>query len=343
MSRPALSGLALLGVTALVAGAIAIAELGFAGGGGALLFTLVLWTGFAQGSVAVVAAAELTGARWVGRLRAELLAAARLLPLLLVLFLLLWPKLGLYRWMEAPGAWLNRPFFVARSVALLAATSLVANVFAARARRREPSARRLAVVYLLLCAVSQTLVAFDWVMSLAYPWVSSMLGLYFLVEAFYAGIALAGLLFLALERRRREAVGGEWSAAGHDAGLLLFGWSILWGGLFFAQFLLIWYGNLPEEVSFVAARVSTTAMRLLSAAFLALCWAVPFFLLIPERTKRSRGAVGIASASVLLGLAAERLLFMLPEVRLHSGLLVAENLLLLGVWVGAASFRGGLE
>jgi hypothetical protein len=344
MRRASMDGTALLVVMLLVTTGIAIAEFVVAEGrGGALLLSLALWTAFAQGSVAVAAAGELTGARWVGQVREELLAAARVLPFLALLFLLLWPQLDLYAWAAAPTAWLNRTFFLGRNLGALAVTSAVALGFAARARRREASARRWAVGYLAAYAVSQTLVAFDWIMSLAWPWVSSMLGLYFTVEAFYAGLALAGLLLLTLRRGR----GGEgWDAAGRDAGLLLFGWSVLWGGLFFAQFLLLWYGNLPEEVSYIAARLATPARRGLVAAFIALCWAFPFFLLIPERTKRSSWAVGIASASVLLGLAAERVLLVLPELPLRSGLVWVENLLLVGVWMGAVAMarsQGGSE
>jgi hypothetical protein len=339
MSRSAPSAAVPAAVMVVAAVAVGVLELAVPGGGrGALLVTLVLWTAIAQGSVAAAAAAEYTGARWVEQVRVELLATARMLPLLLVLFLLLWPQLDLYGWAAAPGAWLNRPFFVARSVAFLAASALLASLFAVRAQRRDPSTKRFAVGYLVVYAASQTLVAFDWVMSLAYPWVSSMFGLYFMVEALYAGVALAGVLFLLLGRRRREAGGARWEAAGRDAGLLLFGFSVLWGGLFFAQFLLIWYGNLPEEVSFIATRLAEKATRPLIPAFIALCWGVPFFLLISAWAKRSALAVGIASGSVLLGLAAERLLFMLPALPLRFGVLALENALLLAVWL-AVSLR----
>ncbi|HSN15433.1 MAG TPA: hypothetical protein VLT61_12430 [Anaeromyxobacteraceae bacterium] len=334
MSRPVPSAAVLAAVMVVAAVAVAVAELAIPGGGrGALLVTLVLWTAIAQGSVAAVAAAEYTGARWVEQVRGELLAPARMLPLLLVLFVFLWPQLDLYPWAAAPGAWLNRPFFAGRNVALLAAAALLASLFAARAERRDPSARRFAVAYLVVYAASQSLVAFDWVMSLAYPWVSSMFGLYFMVEALYAGVALAGVLFLLLGRPPREAGGARWEAAGRDAGLLLFGFSVLWGGLFFAQFLLIWYGNLPEEVSLVAARLAGRATRPLVPAFIALCWGVPFFLLISAWAKRSALAVGIASGSVLLGLAAERLMFMLPALPLRFGVLALENALLVAVWL----------
>jgi hypothetical protein len=301
---------------------------------GALILTLALWTAVAQGSVAAAAAAELTHSRWLASVKPELLAAARLLPPLALLFLLLGPQLGLYRWAAEPHAhaWLNRPFFLARNVVLLAAVAATAWAFAARSSRGDPSARPLAVVYLLLFAVSQTLVAFDWVMSLSWPWVSSMLGMYFAVEALYLGLAGAGVLFAILGGRGRGAAGAAFGAAGHDVGLLLFGFSVLWGGLFFAQFMLLWYGNLPEEVGFIATRMAASPTRELGVAFIALCFGVPFAVLISRAAKRSRPTVALVSAAILCGLAAERLFLAGPELPLRPGVLVVENLLMVVAW-----------
>ena len=333
-------GLGRTGLLILMAAATALIALveygGLLPGKGALLVTVVLWTALAQGSVAAVAAADLTGARWVAAVRPELLVAARLLPFLAALFLLLRSRIDLYVWAANPGAWLNRPFFVGRGAVVLLATAVAANLFAARSLRKDPAVKRFAVAYLLLFVASQALVAFDWVMSLSYPWVSSMFGMYFAMETLYAGVATAGLLFLLLDRRRREPVGITWTSARHDAGLLLFGFSVLWGGLFFAQFILLWYGNLPEEVSFIALRIASSPTRELCALFIVACFGVPFLALMPARSKGSAAAVAAVAASVLIGLAAERLVFMLPTLPVRFGPLLVQNLAMLAVWLAAA-------
>jgi len=322
----------------LVLTAVAILEFtGFVKSGGALLVTVALWAALAQGAVAVVAACDLAGARWVEALRPDLLAAARIQPLLVVLFAFLAPQLDLYGWSASPGGWLNGPFFLARNLVLLAVAAGLARAFSASSLRRGPATRRLAVAYLLAYVVCQTLVAFDWVMSLSYPWVSSMLGLFFFVEALYAGLALAGLLFLARDGGRRGGgVEGEgWRAAAGDAGLLIFGFSVLWGGLFFAQFMLLWYGNLPEEVSFIALRLQGAPTRQLAPFFIAACWATPFFGLLPARSKRSVLAVGLVSFVILAGLLAERLYLVMPALRPDLAVLATENALLAAAWVVA--------
>lgn len=326
----------------LVAVAIALAVLEFGGlatGRGALLVTLVFWTAIAQGSVAVVAVTDMTGARWTAPLKRELLAAAPLLPFLALLFLLLWPLLDLYPWASAPTRWLNRPFFLARNLMLLAAAATAAQLFARSSLRQDPARLRFAVAYLILFVACQSLVAFDWVMSLAYPWVSTMFGAYFFVEALYAGLALAGMLFLLFDRQRRKQDPVTWPAASRDLGMLLFGFSILWGGLFFAQFLVIWYGNIPEEVGFIAERISAAPTRELCAFFLAAGFGVPFLVLIAARAKRNVVIIGSVALSVLLGLLAEKLVFIMPALPLNLGVLLAENVLLLTVWLLAVQSR----
>ncbi|MCM2358508.1 MAG: hypothetical protein NDI77_10200 [Geobacteraceae bacterium] len=338
MSGVSLSRSGFLLVLALAAAALALLEHGGpAAGRGAFLVTLVFWTSIAQGSVAVVAVTDLTGARWSAPLRRELLAAVPLLPFLPLLFLLLWPLSDLYPWAAAPTAWLNRPFFLARNLALLAATAGAAQLFARRSLRRDPARVRFAIAYLLLYVTCQSLVAFDWVMSLSYPWVSTMFGAYFFVEALYAGLALAGMLFLLSGRRRPGEATAAWPAARRDAGLLLFGFSILWGGLFFAQFLVIWYGNLPEEVRFIAVRLSASPE--LCAFFPAACFAVPFLALLSARAKGSAAVLCAVSLSVLLGLLAEKLLFIHPAAPVRFGGLLAENALLLALWLLAMRSR----
>lgn len=318
---------------------VAIAALELVGpeGGGAIVVTLALWTAAIQGSVAAAAVAELTNARWTPEVKPELLASAGLLPPLALLFLLVWPELGLYPWTAHPGAWLDRPFFFARNLALLVAVAGVALLFAARAARGDPSARRVAVVYLLLFAASQTLVAFDWIMSLSWPWVSSMLGMFFTVEALYLGIAQAGLLFAILARRPEERGGVGAGEGGRDVGLLLFGFSILWGGLFFAQFMLLWYGNLPEEVGFIATRMAAGPTRAAALAFIACCFGLPFLALLSARTKRSPALVAAVSVAVILGVAAERIFLVLPVLPLRGWVFLVENLLLLVAWWGVVA------
>jgi hypothetical protein len=300
---------------------------------GALLMTLVFWTALLQGAVAAAAVADLTNSRWIASVRQELLSAYPLLLVSPVLFLLLAPQLGLYPWTEAPGKWLNEPFFLLRNLALLLIVYGAGRLYALRSLRGDPRTPRCAVIYLFAFVTCQSLVAFDWVMSLEYPWISSLFGAYFFVEALYAGLALAGLIFLLRSAPKKDDTPSPSPRHREDIGLLLFGFSILWAGLFFAQYLLLWYGNLPEEVRFITERISVFPFRELGVIFLLGNFGAPFLILLSRRAKRSRKMVGIAAAVVLSGIFAERAFLILPAVPMSVGALLAENVLLLAFWM----------
>ncbi|BCR03284.1 hypothetical protein DESUT3_03530 [Desulfuromonas versatilis] len=300
---------------------------------GALLTTLVFWTMLIQGCVALAAVTELIGARWIASLRRELLAACPLQLLVIVLYLLMLPQLGLYPWTEEPGRWLNPSFFIGRSLVLLVLCYWAGRRFARASLAGSEAKKPWAVTYLALFVTTQSLVGFDWVMSLEYPWYSSLFGAYFFVEALYCGIALSALLFLFVHRSREGRDPDRARRHLGDVGTLLFGFSVLWVGLFFTQYLLLWYGNLPEEVGFILRRIST-------APFLALCWLlivasflVPFTVLISRRAKGHPAVLGAVAATVLAGQLMEKLLFILPVVPLHFGSLVTQFVLVAGTWL----------
>jgi hypothetical protein len=99
--------------------------------------------------------------------------------------------------------------------------------------------------------------------------------------------------------------------------------------------MLIWYGNLPEEVGFIARRLASQPARGLML-FPAACFGVPFLALLPARAKRSPAVLAAASVAILLGLLAERLVFVLPVLPLAPGALLAGIALFAGAWVLAA-------
>jgi hypothetical protein len=291
---------------------------------GTLLVLLVFWAALAQGAVAVTAIGDLTNARWITSMKRELLSFYPLLLFIAVLFLLVLPIIDLYPWTQRPGRWLNSTFFMARNLFLLLLSYGTARLFARRSLEEDPRKRFFAGVYLLVFVTSQTLVAFDWVMSLSYPWYSTLFGAYFFVEAVYAGLALTGILaFLC----RRELTGFT-SRYQADLGTLIFGFSILWAGLFFAQFLLLWYGNLPEETGYIVQRISASPLREMAFFFIAANFLAPFLVLMTYRGKRNIHVVCAISVIILAGLFFERLFFIIPHVTLHGGVLVVENVLI---------------
>ena len=292
---------------------------------GSLLLTLTFWGSIIQGAVAVAAVTALVRAKWIASLRRELLALYPLLLLLALLFALLWPQLDLFPWSDHPTIWLNRPFFMGRNVASLLLTFVAGRQLALHSASGAPFKDRYAVVYLLTFVLSQSLVGFDWLMSAAFPWINTMFGLYFFTEALYAGIAISGLAMLLYYRLRMQTQPQQTARHLRDVGLLLFGFSILWAGLFFAQFLLIWYANLPEEVHFVTERLAHSSGRELCWLFLLGLFLTPFVALLGNQAKGDLRFVSAVSLLVLTGLFAERLFILLPAIPYHGGALLLYN------------------
>jgi hypothetical protein len=304
-----LEGMKLL-IACIVAGAViaVLTAVVDTGAGGAYLLTLVFWTSITQGCVALVAAAELSNAKWILPLRRMLLGVHPLLLFFSLLFLLVWSHMEMYPWAPATSVWLGKTFFILRNFILLILTYVLARLFSRQCLEGGNRIHFYAVLYLLAFVVSQSLVAFDWMMSLEYPWFSTLFGGYFFIEAFYGGIAVAIVIsgfFVKRSRENEETL--------RDSAKMLFGFSLFWAGLFYAQYLVIWYGNLPEELSYLLKRISPP-YYFLSRSILALLFIIPFVVLLSKKVKTSRPIMLLIALCVLAGIFLERVLFIVPVV-----------------------------
>ncbi len=306
----------------LAGGIVALTQFGPLGkDGGSLLLALLFWGAVIQGCVAVVAACTMIKARWVASVKRELLSVHPLLLFISVLFLFLAPFVDDYPWVGRQGIWFDKGFFVGRNFVLLLLAYLAARRFATASGREEEGKERFAAVYLFVFVASQSLMAFDWVMSLAYPWINTLMGGFFFIESLFAGFALSGILYTFLHGRPSPVHGAGGRSDLRDIAVLLFGFSILWVGLFFAQYLVIWYGNLPEEVSYLLKRLSSSPLRELSVSVLVFYFFVPFFVLLPGRAKTNPFVVLAVSVAILLGVLVERIVYLAPVVTLRPGVL----------------------
>jgi hypothetical protein len=272
--------------------------------------------GAVMGAIAFGAALELSGARWAGRLIALASAVTSFVPVALVVLVLL--VVGLPSWApwydSAPTQqtfWLNVPFFSARE--LLASLALFGLAYLGmRPGGRQQSARRrpyLLVTFLLAFAVVLSVWAFDFVVALDPVWGSTGIGFHLFVGAAASGASLLVLLGLGLG----QGQGQDEVRVRHDTGTLLLTLSLLWGYLFWAQFLTTWYANLPSEIGFVLRRM-TSPWSLEAVAVVLLCFVVPFSLMLRPRNKSNPRWLGIAAAAQLCGLWLERHLLVVPSL-----------------------------
>ncbi len=316
-----------------------------------LLVNFLFFGGLAQAGVVLSAMMQVTSSRWGRALKRTAEATSAFLPVSFVLLLVLLAGVSAWApWVHAPvetkQAWLNIPFFVARQVLgflLLGGISLTyvyrsvrpdiglldqsgehtASGFAHRLiagwrgldEERETAQRaqdRLAPAVLIAYAWIFTLVAFDFFMSLDPHWFSSLAGGYYFIGNLFAGFAfLAVVAVWSRERLQLMAYIGPHQL--HDIGKLLFGFCILWAYMFWSQYLVIWYGDLPEETEFIARRMNGAWAPLAWTVF-AMVFVIPFVVLLSRAVKTSpRGLTAIACVG-LVGMWLERFILVSPSL-----------------------------
>ncbi len=183
--------------------------------------------------------------------------------------------------------------------------------------RQDLRIRRLSAVFLVVYALVMTLVAFDTIMALQPHWFSNLLGGFFFMGAFLS--AHMALALLTIMGRRRFGLDDVISPKQrHDLGKLCFGFTVFWGYLMWAQYLVIWYGNLPEETGFLFARLYGPWLPIGKAVFL-MVFVIPFIGLLGVMPKKLPITMGLFATISLTGLWLERYLLVLPSVTPHAG------------------------
>jgi hypothetical protein len=187
----------------------------------------------------------------------------------------------------------------------------------AGAADHERRIHRLAPIYVVLYAYVFTLIAFDCIMALQPHWFSNLLGGWIFMGAFLGAHMLLALLMIygSSHLGVADLVSPKQR---HDLGKLCFGFSVFWTYLMWAQFLVIWYGNLPEETGFVFARLWGHWLPI----GVAVGWGmflIPFFGLLGVRPKKSRLLLGFFATISLTALWLERYLLVMPSVTALPG------------------------
>lgn len=294
---------------------------------GTLLLTLTFWTMAVQGAVALAAVGEVAKGLWLIPIKRELLSMYPLILFTALLFLLMGLRMDIYAWTEHPTAWLDVRFFIVRNFIVMLLTFWVAHLLARAVLRGDPKKNTYAVFYILLFVTSQSLIAFDWIMSLEYPWISTLLGGHFFVQSFLMGLLFSAIVIFF---RTRAGITGLTETL-RDTGKMMFGFSFMWGGFLFTQYLVIWYGNIPEEVSYVLKRVDPSPYWGLSRAALTLIFAVPFLALLSRKLKTIPTGMLLVTMSSATGLFIEKFILITPVVPVNPVLVAVEFALMIAL------------
>ncbi len=326
------------------------------------------FAGIAQGGLLLAAIFTIVGARWPGPVRRIAEGLAAWVPVTFVLSLVgLLGREHIYPWLHhvPPGKerWLSITRLAITDVGIFAllavlsvaflraslrpglqgvqATGFAGSLFAnwtagwrGEAAERAASADRLRVLAPIIClayAFGFSIIAFDQVMSLTPTWFSNLFGGFFSWGALLSAVSTTTLLTV-LHRNYPGFEGHITEERLHDLGKLIFAFSIFWMYLFFSQYLVIWYGNLPEETQFFKDRLGSEFLmstwywqgwwdRILGepwvvvTLFAWICiWVIPFWCLLGQRPKKTGWFLGTIASVSAFGFWVERNVLIWPSL-----------------------------
>ena len=326
--------------------------------------------GIAQGGIIIACIFTIVGARWPGPVRRIAESLGAFVPVTFVLALIGWfGRHHVYPWIGHPPpgkeAWLNLTRLYVTDWAVLLLLAVLSVLYLRASLRpalkaaegeatgfakgmtaswtsgwsgddseREAAGQRtrfLAPIICLVYAFGFSLIAFDQVMSLTPTWFSNLFGAFFAWGGFLSAVSVTALLCV-LHRSYPGLEGEITTSRLHDLGKMIFAFSIFWMYLFFSQYLVIWYGNLPEETQFFQARLGTEFLKdtwywegwwdrvwgqpwAKVTLFAWICiWVIPFWCLLGQRPKKTAWFLATIATISAFGFWVERNVLVWPSL-----------------------------
>jgi hypothetical protein len=272
----------------------------------AWLIAFLFWWGVSLGSLAWMMIHHLSGGQWGVVTRRVFEASSRVLPFMALAFLpVAFGVRELYPWarpelvandeiLRHRAPYLNISFFYVRAVIYFVLWSALAYLISGWSRKQDTAPgdeglairmQRLSGGGLLLYGITLFFASVDWLMSLDPHWYSTIYGILMLGGQGLASMAFT-LTVMVLLARTAPLAGVFRANHLHDLGKLMLTFVMLWAYFQFSQFLIIWSGNLPEEIGFYLTRIEG-AWVYVSAVLILGHFALPFVLLLNRDLKQS--------------------------------------------------------
>ncbi|HRJ29032.1 MAG TPA: quinol:cytochrome C oxidoreductase [Cyclobacteriaceae bacterium] len=159
--------------------------------------------------------------------------------------------------------------------------------------------RSISAWFLVFFAVSSSVAAWDWVMSIDTHWFSTMFGWYVFASWWVTALAMITLIVVYLKDAGYLKVVNANHL--HDLGKFVFAFSIFWTYIWFSQFLLIYYANIPEETVYFIERMTTSPYSWIFFTNLILNFVLPFLLLMTRDAKRHLSMLKVVCPIVIVG------------------------------------------
>ncbi len=247
--------------------------------------------------------------------------------------------------------WLNMPFYYARMITYFVLWSVLFSAIRKESQLEDLNGgtkhhNRMIVfsgIFIVVFGVTTSTAAWDFIMSIDTHWFSTLFGWYVFASWFVSGIAAIVLVTVMLkENGYLKQVNAEHL---HDLGKFMFAFSIFWTYLWFSQFLLIWYANIPEESIYFIERLFNN-MGVYMPIFimnLIVCFAFPFLFFMTRDSKRVMTLLKVGAIAILFGHWFDFYLMIMPGVlNEHGGFNIGNLFVELGIFLMFLSLFAGV-
>ena len=200
---------------------------------------------------------------------------------------------------------LNLPFFLARAIFFLSGWSLY-RYFSRKFSLAQDEATdisnhkknfRISAAFLVFYIVTESIMSWDWIMSIDPHWFSTLFGWYVFASMFVSGITTIALVTIYLKSKGYLEFVNDSHI--HDLGKFMFGVSVFWTYLWFSQFMLIWYSNIPEEVTYFITRIEDYNLPFFG--MVVMNFVFPLLILMNSDYKRINYFIVMAGIVIILG------------------------------------------
>jgi hypothetical protein len=203
------------------------------------------------------------------------------------------------------SSWLNKPWFIIRGLIFITGWSLYRH-FSRKFSIAQDTAEdntnfkkgfRISAAFLVFFIYTESMMSWDWIMSVDPHWFSTLFGWYVFASMFVSGITVIALVTMYLKSRGFLEHVNENHL--HDLAKFMFAFSIFWTYLWFSQFMLIWYSNIPEEVTYFVTRFGDYQLPFLG--MVVMNFVFPILMLMNADYKRIPWFVVMAGLVILAG------------------------------------------
>lgn len=315
-----------IGILALIIGIISLnGDLGTTRFWTVLLFNGVFFLLLAVGVLVVLCAATLAQGSWHVAYKRVIEAIVMAIPVFgvlafIIMMCIVWgDKHSVYEWVDKTlvsqdklltkkSTFLNPAFYTLLTIVTIGLWSFMGYKMRRLSLQEDLAPKgsrkifwktyRVAAIFIIIFALTNSTSTWQWIMSIDVHWYSTLFAWYIFASLFVGGIAMLTLFVIIL----RNLGFLEWLTYEHlhDMGKFMFAFSIFWTYLWFAQFILIWYGNIPEETTYFTIRM-WGSYHTLFYFILIINFVTPFLILMTRDSKRNYTIVAYMAILVFVG------------------------------------------